>query len=80
MASSPGISARATSADQRSPCDKLAAWSILSGGIWRGSSFLNEAQIAETLGVHVGTVKSQLAKARRNLAAKGGLGAGGRDA
>ncbi len=41
---------------------------------------LGEAEIAETLGVHIGTVKSQLAKARRNLAAKGGLGEGGRDA
>ena len=35
---------------------------------------LGEAEIAETLGVNVGTVKSQLAKARRSLAAKGGLG------
>src|SRR6202030_1648503 len=40
MASSSGISARATSSDQRLPRDKLAASSILSGGIWRGSSFL----------------------------------------
>src|SRR5271167_2187894 len=40
MASSLGMSARATSSDQRSPRDKLAAPSILSGGIRRGSSFL----------------------------------------
>src|SRR5271167_3415159 len=40
MASSLGMSARATSSDQRSPRDKLAASSILSGGIRRGSSFL----------------------------------------
>src|ERR1700738_1230937 len=40
MASSPGMSARATSSDQRLPRDKLAAASILSGGMRRGSSFL----------------------------------------
>src|SRR5438270_1788452 len=40
MASSPGMSTRATSSDQRSPRDKLAASLILSGGIRRGSSFL----------------------------------------
>jgi RNA polymerase sigma-70 factor (sigma-E family) len=34
---------------------------------------LGEAEIAQTLGVTVGTVKSQLAKARHNLATKGGL-------
>ena len=36
MASSPGMSARATSSDQRSPRDKLAAASILSGGTRSG--------------------------------------------
>src|SRR5207302_1918876 len=40
MASSPGMSTRATSSDQRSPRDKLAASLILSGGIRRGSSSL----------------------------------------
>jgi len=34
------MSARAVSSDQRSPCDKLAAASILSAGMRRGSSFL----------------------------------------
>ena len=43
MASSPGMSARATSSDQRSPRDKLAATSILSGGIRRGSRFFEAA-------------------------------------
>ena len=38
---------------------------------------LGEAEIAETLGVNVGTVKSQLAKARRSMAAKGDLGGEG---
>lgn len=40
---------------------------------------LGEAEIAATLGVNVGTVKSQLAKARRSLAAKGGLRSGDGD-
>jgi RNA polymerase sigma-70 factor (sigma-E family) len=35
---------------------------------------LGEVEIAQTLGVNVGTVKSQLAKARQNLATKGRLG------
>jgi len=48
MTSSPGMSARATSSDQRSPCDKLAASSILSGGSRRGSSFL---KLPRNLGV-----------------------------
>jgi RNA polymerase sigma-70 factor (sigma-E family) len=40
---------------------------------------LGEIEIASVMGVNVGTVKSQLAKARHNLAAMGILGAGGGD-
>jgi len=40
---------------------------------------LGETEIAATLGVTVGTVKSQLAKARRNLATAGGLEAARED-
>ncbi len=40
---------------------------------------LGELEIASVMGVNVGTVKSQLAKARHNLASMGALGAGGRD-
>ena len=53
MASSAGMSARATSSDQRPPRDKLAASSILSGGIRRGSSFLKPPR---NLGVGTKTV------------------------
>src|SRR6516162_6908393 len=64
MASSPGMSARATSSDQRSPRDKLAAASILSGGIRRGSSFLKPPR---NLGVGTKTVMP-----RRSASARSG--------
>src|SRR6516164_7447044 len=64
MASSPGMSTRATSSDQRSPCDKLAACSILSGGIRHGSSFLNPPR---NLGVGTKTVMP-----RRSASARSG--------
>jgi len=41
---------------------------------------LGELDIAAVMGVNVGTVKSQLAKARHNLSAMGALEAGGEDA
>src|SRR5215472_17729676 len=53
MASSRGMSASATSSDQRPPRDKLAASSILSGGIRRRSSFLKPPR---NLGVGTKTV------------------------
>src|SRR6516164_3146344 len=65
MASSPGMSARATSSDQRTPRAKLAAASILSGGIRRGSSFLKPPR---NLGVGTKTVmprRSALARSGR---------------
>src|SRR6516165_10411324 len=64
MASSPGMSARATSSDQRSPRDKLAAASILSGGIRHGSSFLKPPR---NLGVGTKTVMP-----RRSASARSG--------
>jgi hypothetical protein len=64
MASSLGMSARATSSDQRSPRDKLAAASILSGGIRRGSSFLKPPR---NLGVGTKTVMP-----RRSASARSG--------
>src|SRR6516162_5766123 len=64
MASSPGMSARATSSDQWSPRDKLAAASILSGGIRRGSSFLKPPR---NLGVGTKTVMP-----RRSASARSG--------
>jgi hypothetical protein len=64
MASSPGMSTRATSSDQRSPRDKLAASSILSGGIRRGSSFLKPPR---NLGVGTKTVMP-----RRSASARSG--------
>src|SRR5439155_12018907 len=64
MASSSGISARATSSDQRLPHDKLAASLILSGGIWRGSSFLKPPR---NLGVGTKTVMP-----RRSASARSG--------
>src|SRR6516165_9195470 len=64
MASSPGMSARATSSDQRSPRDKLAAASNLSGGIRRGSSFLKPPR---NLGVGTKTVMP-----RRSASARSG--------
>src|ERR1700736_272252 len=64
MASSPGMSARDTSSDQRSPRDKLAAASILSGGIRRGSSFLKPPR---NLGVGTKTVMP-----RRSASARSG--------
>src|SRR5437660_12856152 len=64
MASSPGMSTRATSSDQRSPRDKLAASLILSGGIRRGSSFLKPPR---NLGVGTKTVMP-----RRSASARSG--------
>ena len=64
MASSDGMSARASSSDQRSPRDKLAASSILSGGIRRGSSFLKPPR---NLGVGTKTVMP-----RRSASARSG--------
>src|SRR5262245_10695327 len=64
MASSSGISARATSSDQRLPRDKLAASSILSDGIWRGSSFLKPPR---NLGVD-----TKMVMPRRSAAARSG--------
>ena len=64
MASSRGMSARATASDQRSPCDKPAASWILSGGIRRGSSFLKPPR---NLGVGTKTVMP-----RRSASARSG--------
>ena len=64
MASSPGMSTRATSSDQRSPRDKVAASLILSGGIRRGSSFLKPRR---NLGVGTKTVTP-----RRSASARSG--------
>jgi hypothetical protein len=50
MASSPGMSARATSSDQRSPRDKLAAASILSGGIRRNPRAAGRRRDPDRLG------------------------------
>jgi hypothetical protein len=64
-ASSRGMSARATSSDQRSPRDWLAASSILSGEIRRGSSFLKPPR---NLGVDTKTMtprRSALARSGR---------------
>jgi hypothetical protein len=58
------MSARATSSDQRSPCDKPAASWILSGAIWRGSSFLKAPR---NLGVGTKTVMP-----RRSASARSG--------
>src|SRR5215470_5280585 len=63
MASCPGMSGRATSSDQRSPRDKLAASSILSGGIRRGSSFLKPPR---NLGVGTKMVMPRRSAAARN--------------
>src|SRR5205823_14119406 len=63
MASSHGMSTRATSSDQRSPRDKLAASSILSGGIRRGSSFLKAPR---NLGVGTKTVMPRRSASARN--------------
>jgi hypothetical protein len=60
----PGMSASAASSDQRSPRDKLAAASILSGGIRRGSSFLKPPR---NLGVGTKTVMP-----RRSASARSG--------
>src|SRR6516162_5108787 len=71
MASSPGMSARATSSDQWSPRDKLAAASILSGGIRRGSSFLKPPR---NLGVGTKTVMPRRsARARSGRCGEPGL-------
>jgi hypothetical protein len=67
----PGMAARATSSDQRSPRDKLAASSILSGGIRRGSSFLKPPR---NLGVCTKTVMPRLsAWARSGRCGESGL-------
>src|SRR5438270_5148512 len=58
------MSVSATSSDQRSPRDKVAASSILSGGIPRGSSFLKPPR---NLGVGTKTVMP-----RRSASARGG--------
>src|SRR6266446_5329761 len=63
MASSRGMSVRATSSDQRSPRDKLAASSILSGGIRRGSSFLKPPR---NLGVGTKTVMPRRSASTRS--------------
>src|SRR5882672_6700950 len=63
MASSRGMSVSATSSDQRSPRDKLAASSILSGGIRRGSSFLKPPR---NLGVGTKTVMPRRSASARN--------------
>src|SRR5882757_5105783 len=71
MASSPGMSARVTSSDQRSPRDKLAAASILSGGIRHGSSFLKPPR---NLGVGTKTViPRRSASARSGRCGESGL-------
>ena len=64
MASSTGMFVSAISSDQRSPRDKLAASSILSGGIRRGSSFLKPPR---NLGVGTKTVMP-----RRSASARSG--------
>src|SRR6266446_5869440 len=63
MASSLGMSARATSSDQRLPRDKLAASSILSGGTRRGSSFLKPPR---NLGVGTKTVMPRRSASARS--------------
>ena len=71
MASSPGMSARATSSNRRSPCDKPAASWILSGGIWCGSSFLKPPR---NLGVGTKTVMPwRSASARSGRCGESGL-------
>src|SRR6516164_8624082 len=71
IASSLGMSARATSADQRSPRDKPAASSILSGGMRRGSSFLKPPR---NLGVGTKTViPRRSASARSGRCGESGL-------
>src|SRR5690348_16162727 len=71
MASSRGMSVSATSLDQRSPRDKLAASSILTGRIRRGSSFLKPLR---NLGVGTKTgIPRRSASARSGRCGESGL-------